>query len=145
MTFTAGVALALATVLNGGNATSIAQAQTLVQPMPQAQSVQEYVKTYFADEPVMYAIAGCESHYRQYDSNGSVLRNAHSSAVGIFQIMDSVHADVAANLGIDIYTMQGNAAYAKFLYDNEGTAPWLASKGCWGKSQAAKDLAINSK
>lgn len=136
--------MALAAVLNGGNATPVAQAQGLAQPMPQAQSVQQYVKTYFADEPVMYAIAGCESHFRQYDADGSILRNPHSSAVGIFQIMDSVHSDVAADLGIDIYTMQGNAAYAKYLYDNEGTAPWLASKACWGKSQAAKDLAISN-
>ena len=144
MTFTAGIALALATVLSGGT-TPVAQAQGIAQPMPQAQSVQEYVKTYFADEPVMYAIAGCESHFRQYDTDGSVLRNTHSSAVGIFQIMDSVHSETAAELGIDIYTTQGNAAYAKYLYDQEGTVPWAASKACWGKSQAAKDLAINSK
>lgn len=145
MTFTAGIALALAAVISGGNATPVAQAQGLAQPMPQAQSVEEYVKTYFADEPVMYAIAGCESQYRQYDTDGSVLHNSQSSAVGIFQIMDSVHSKTAAQLGIDIYTMQGNAAYAKYLYDNEGTGPWLASKACWGKSHAAKDLAINSK
>ncbi len=145
MTFTAGIALALATVLSGGNATPVAQAQGLAQPMPQAQSVQEYVKEYFADEPVMYAIAGCESNYRQYDADGSILRNSHSSALGLFQIMQSTHEKTAAQLGIDIYTIQGNAAYAKYLYDQEGTAPWASSKACWGKSQAAKDLSISSK
>ncbi len=143
MTFTAGIALALATVISGGNATPVAQAQGLAQPMPQAQSVEQYVKTYFADEPVMYAIAGCESQYRQYDSNGSILRNTQSSAVGIFQIMDSIHSKTAAQLGIDIYTMQGNAAYAKYLYSQEGTDPWYASKACWGKSASTKQLAIN--
>ena len=136
MNFTAGLAFALATILSGG--TTPAQAQGLAQPMPQAQSVQEYVKTYFADEPVMYAIAGCESNYRQYDADGSILRNTHSSALGLFQIMQSTHEKTAAQLGIDIYTVEGNAAYAKYLYDQEGTAPWNSSKGCWG----GKTLAI---
>lgn len=113
--------------------------------MPQAQSVEQYVQTYFADEPIMIAIAGCESHYRQYDTDGSVLKNSQSSAIGMFQIMASTHAATAAKLGLDLYTMQGNAAYAQYLYDKESTDPWLASKACWGKSQAAKDLGINSK
>jgi hypothetical protein len=141
MTFTAGIALALTAVLSGSSATPVAQAQTITQPMPQAQSVEQYVQTYFADEPIMYAIAGCESHYRQYDTDGSVLKNPHSSAVGLFQIMTSTHAADAASLGIDLYTMQGNAAYAQYLYDKQGTAPWTSSEACWGKSDAAKALA----
>jgi hypothetical protein len=148
MTFTAGLALALTAILTGGNATPVAQAQTqaLTQPMPKAQTVQQYVETYFADEPVMIAIAGCESNFRQYDTNGTILKNDHSSAKGIFQIMTSIHAARAADLGLDIYTMQGNAAYAKYLFDQSGTVPWNASKACWGKTQAGgKDLAINSK
>jgi len=144
MTFSAGIALALAAVLNGGAATPVVSAQTLAQPMPQAQSVQEYVADYFADEPVMIAIAGCESEFRQYDSDGSVLKNTQSSAIGLFQIMSSIHTKRAANLGIDIYTMQGNAAYAKYLYDNNGTDPWLASKWCWSKT-SGKNLALASK
>ncbi len=145
MTFTAGIALAMATVFSGSSATPVAYAEVQAQPMPQAQSVQEYVKEYFADEPIMYAIAGCESQFHQYDTDGSILRNAHSSALGLFQIMESTHEETAAQLGIDIYTIQGNSAYAKYLYDHEGTAPWNSSKACWGKSQAAKDLAIASK
>ncbi|HEV8666825.1 MAG TPA: hypothetical protein VN665_03190 [Candidatus Paceibacterota bacterium] len=137
MNFTAGIAIALAAVLSGGT-TPTAQAQTLAQPMPQAQSVQEYVKEYFADEPVMYAIAGCESNYRQYDADGSILRNPGSSALGIFQIMQSAHDKSAASLGIDIYTMQGNAAYAQYLYSQDGTAPWNSSKACWSKTLAIK-------
>lgn len=146
MTFTAGIALALATVLSGGNATPVAHAQAVTQPMPKAQSVQQYIETYFADEPVMIAIAGCESNFRQYDIDGTILKNDHSSAKGIFQIMTSVHGARAADLGLDLYTMQGNAAYAKYLYDQSGTAPWNASKACWSKAQTgSKDLAINSK
>lgn len=116
--------------------------------MPQAQSVQQYVKTYFADEPVMYAIAGCESHYRQYDpENGQIFRGiVNNKDVGVMQINETYHAATAAKLGLDLYTMQGNAAYAKYLYDREGTAPWSSSEPCWGKTQVAKDyLALNSK
>lgn len=147
MTFTAGLALALTAILTGGNATPVAQAQTpaLTQPMPKAQSVQQYVEKYFANDPVMVAIAGCESNFRQYDTDGTILKNDHSSAKGIFQIMTSIHSARAADLGLDLYTMQGNAAYARYLYDQSGTAPWNASKDCWGKAKAPKDLAINSK
>jgi hypothetical protein len=145
MTFTAGIALAIASVFSGSSATSVAYAQVQAQPMPQAQSVQEYVKTYFADEPIMYAIAGCESHYHQYDSNGSIYRGVVNNLdVGVLQINEHYHAAIAAKLGLDLYTMQGNAAYAQYLYDKEGTAPWSSSQACWGKSQAAKDLAIAS-
>jgi hypothetical protein len=143
MSFTAGIALALATVLSG-NATPVVNAQTLAQPMPQSQTVEEYVNDYFADEPVMIAIAGCESHFRQYDKDGSVLKNPNTSAIGVMQIMSSVHNERAADLGIDIYTTQGNLAFAKYLYDSDGTAPWNASKACWGKTVAARSLASAS-
>lgn len=138
MNFTASIALALATVLSGG----VAPAQS-PQIMPQAQTVQEYVQQYFADEPVMVAIAGCESNFRQYDTSGSVLKNPNSSAVGVFQIMGSVHSGTAADLNVDIYTTSGNLAYARYLYETSGTAPWTASKACWGKTPAVAKVASN--
>lgn len=134
MSFTLGIALALSSVLGGSSAQAAAQPQV----MPQAQTVQQYVQTYFADEPVMIAIAGCESHDRQYDADGNVLKNPRSSAVGVFQIMASIHATSADdNFGLNINTLQGNAAYARYLYDKEGTAPWNNSKSCWGGSAAS--------
>jgi hypothetical protein len=141
MTFTTGIALALAAVLNGGNAMPVAEASSLAQPMPQAQTVEQYVKAYFADVPVMYAIAGCESHYHQYNANGSISRGiVNNLDVGVMQINEHYHAATAAKLGLDLYTMQGNAAYARYLYDNEGVAPWSSSEPCWGKSKAAQAL-----
>lgn len=134
--------MALATVLSGSSATPVAYAQVQAQPMPQAQTVQEYVQSYFADEPIMYAIAGCESHYHQYGSDGSVYRGVvNDQDVGVMQINEHYHADNAAKLGLDLYTMQGNVAYAQYLYDKEGTQPWQSSEACWSKSQAAQDLA----
>ena len=130
--------LALATAL--GSPASIASTQ---QPMPQAQTVKEYVESYYADEPVLADIAACESHMRQFDKDGNVLKNPNSSAVGIMQIMSSIHSAKADKLGIDITTIQGNLAYARYLYEEQGTTPWNASKSCWGQSKTSKDLAIN--
>ncbi len=138
MSFSLSIALALATAL-GGSSASVAQLQ---QPMPQPQTVEQYVREYFADEPVMAEIASCESHFKQFGADGQVLKNSKSSAVGIFQIMSSIHSTFAdEKLGLDIYTIQGNVAYAKYIYEKQGTAPWNASKSCWGKSDAALALA----
>lgn len=102
--------------------------------MPQAQTVKEYVEIYFADAPVMIQIARCESQYRQFDKTGAILKNPSSSAVGIFQIMSSLHDKPAEKMGMDIHSIDGNLEYARYLYDNEGTKPWNSSKGCWGKA-----------
>ncbi len=140
----ASIALAVSMAFSGQGAV----AQTNIAVMPVAQNIEEYVRDYFADEPVMIEIAKCESRFRQFDKEGQVLKNAAgSSAVGIFQIMSSIHDSYADKLGLDIYTVQGNAAYARYLYDTQGTKPWeadLKSKGCWGKTEVAKThLALN--
>ncbi len=112
--------------------------------MPQPQTVEQYVREYYTDTPILADIAGCESHFRQFDNKGNVLKNPGSSAIGVMQIMASVHAQTAEELGLDPTTVQGNLAYAKYLYEKEGTAPWNASKACWGKSKDTQDLvAIN--
>jgi len=103
--------------------------------MPASQSVEEYVREYFQDAPVMIDIARCESRFRQLAADGSVLKNPHSTAMGAFQIMASIHAAPAQkNLGLNIYTLQGNAGYARYLYESQGTVPWNSSKACWSKS-----------
>src|SRR6185312_669120 len=112
------------------------------QPMPVAPSVKEYVQGYFADKPVMVEIARCESQFRQFDEKGNVLKNPKSSAVGIFQIMYSIHDSAAKSMkdddfnGLDINTVPDNVKYAEYLYDTQGTTPWNASKACWGKTAA---------
>ncbi|MDB5225392.1 MAG: hypothetical protein JWL87_344 [Candidatus Adlerbacteria bacterium] len=136
----AGFAIALSAAVSNGAAvapqTQPTVAITLPAAMPQSQSVEQYIREYFSDEPVMIEIAKCESRFRQYGQDGHVLRNGSgSSAVGVFQVMGSIHAKFADDkLGLDIYSLQGNAAYARYLYDREGTMPWAASAGCWNKS-----------
>lgn len=129
-----GLAVAFAALVPATTtpATSVA---TPALVMPLHQSVEEYVRAEFKDIPVMIDIARCESRFRQYDSAGKVLKNPTSSAMGAFQIMASLHAAPAkANLGYDIYSLEGNAAYARYLYEKNGTRDWNASKHCWGKS-----------
>ncbi len=148
MPFAASIALAVSVALSGSQQAAAGASQMQPAYMPAAQTVEEYVREYFDDIPVMIEIARCESRFRQFDKNGDVLKNeAGSSAIGMFQIMASIHQPVAKKLGLDLYTIQGNAAYARYLYDKQGTKPWEAdpaSKGCWGKTQVAKaHLALN--
>lgn len=82
--------------------------------------------------PILAAIAQCESGGRQYNDDGSVVTgkiNSHDR--GKFQINETYNLAAAQSLGMDIYTLQGNTAYALYLYDHEGTTPWNASRKCW--------------
>jgi hypothetical protein len=132
-----GLALAFSALVTNGPVPVADASTTQSAVMPASQSVEDYVREYFKDEPVMIDIARCESRFRQLDSNGKVLRNEQgSSAIGVFQIMASIHAASAdKNLGLNIYDLEGNAAYARYLHDTYGTSPWNASKSCWGKAQ----------
>ena len=112
-------------------------------------STEQYVRQYFSDIPIMIQIAKCESTYKHLDKEGNVIKNKNSSATGVMQIMESLHSEDAEELGLDIHTIKGNTAYARELYEKQGTKPWNSSKSCWGKyltvaSAGTKDLAINS-
>ena len=138
MHLTASIALAVSAFLTSSFDTP--DTSIKFQPFAPAQTVEEYVRDYFVDVPVMVAIAQCESQFRQSNKNGTILKNPTSTAIGTFQIMASIHQKSAAEkLGLDITTIEGNAAYARYLYEKSGTKPWKASQGCWGKTQEAKD------
>lgn len=104
-------------------------------PAAFAESEQEAdVRAAFADVPAMISIARCESKYTQFGKGGTALHGGYGGRmVGIFQIYSDVHADYAKDLGMDIYTTEGNIAYARFLYQTQGTKPWLSSFPCWGE------------
>lgn len=124
----AGIALAISLALSGTSAA--AQTSSL---MPVAGSPKQFVESYFADIPVMINIAQCESHFRQYDADGSIYRGkVNNLDVGVMQINEHYHSDIADKLGLDLYTIQGNVAYARYLYEKEGTQPWASSEPCWG-------------
>lgn len=87
--------------------------------------IESRVREYFADIPVMIEIARCESNFRQFTDNGSVLRGgAGGGMVGVFQFYVEVHINAAIGLGFDINTLEGNLGYARHLYQSSGTRPW---------------------
>lgn len=97
-------------------------------------TTEEFVRNYFADIPVMIEVARCESHFRHM-VNGEVLRgNAVSTDRGVMQINEYYHLETAQKLGFDIYTLEGNVAYARYLYEKQGTRPWRPSAKCWGNA-----------
>jgi len=104
-------------------------------------SVKERVMNYFTDTPILAEIARCESHYRHLnEKTGEILRGTYDVRdVGVMQINEHYHLKQAVRLGFDIYTLDGNMAYAKHLYEQKGVQPWSASKPCWGKT--SKELA----
>ncbi len=107
-------------------------------------STEQYVREYFEDIPIMIQIAKCESRFKHLDKDGEVHRGVIvPQDVGVMQINEYYHLDQAEKRNIDIYTLQGNLAYARNLYERQGTQPWYSSKACWGKYQGSSSLAMN--
>ena len=98
---------------------------------------EEVVSKYFADLPIMIDIAKCESHFRQVEKDGTIFRGvANPLDVGVMQINEKYHLEESKKLGYDIYTLQGNMEYARYLYEKQGARPWLASSKCWSQYQS---------
>jgi hypothetical protein len=55
------------------------------------------------------------------------------------QINEKYHAEKAVELGINIYTLEGNVEFAKYLYDTFGSKPWKSSSKCWGGAILAQN------
>ena len=100
------------------------------------QSTEQIVREYFENTPVLAEVARCESTFRQTDAEGGVIRGKYNEYdVGIMQINELYHGDSAKKMGHDIYSLEGNLEYAKYLYEKDGLAPWKSSSKCWkGKS-----------
>ncbi|MDE1974896.1 MAG: hypothetical protein KGI49_00045 [Patescibacteria group bacterium] len=129
---------AVAPATNNGQATTSGQA---VSDTESANEVEAYVRGAYADEPILIDVAFCESTFRQFDKDGAVVRGkVNHGDVGVMQINEYYHADEAKRLGDDLYTLQGNVAFGKYLYQKYGTDPWSSSEKCWssGDSLARK-------
>lgn len=118
---------AIAAQTDAGKATA---AQT--SSFTNSKQVEAYVRASYADEPVLIDIASCESNFRQFDETGQVLRGrVNKGDVGVMQINEKYHADEAVKMDLNIYTIEGNMAFAKHLYEKYGTDPWSSSAPCW--------------
>ncbi len=101
-------------------------------------TIEEQVREYFSDTPVLAEIARCESTFRHMGSDGKILRGVVvSDDVGVMQINEHYHGENAKKLGYDLMTLEGNMSYAKRIYGIYGTSPWSASKACWGSKKAS--------
>ncbi len=97
-------------------------------------NTESYIRHYFADIPVLVDVAYCESTFRHTDKSGKVLRGVvNNSDVGVMQINLYYHLKDAEKLGHDLFTLEGNTAYARALYEKQGSAPWVHSSKCWTK------------
>ncbi len=95
------------------------------------------VRKYFSDIPVMIQIARCESAFRHTLEDGSVLRGrVDNRDTGVMQINSFYHGKTAAKLGLDLLDLEDNMAYARSLYEKQGTQPWSASAACWNNALA---------
>lgn len=112
--------------------------------------VETRVREYFADIPLMAEVSRCESRFRQFDTDGSVFRGKiNDRDVGVMQINEYYHLERAKKLGFDLYSLEGNMAYARLLYKEQGAQPWVSSSPCWKKTDVAKAVygheAVSSK
>ncbi len=98
--------------------------------------VEKYIKAVAIENNVstkLVQIARCESGMRQFMFDGTLLRGEiNPKDVGLFQINEKYHLKESRELGMDIYTIEGNVAYAVWLAKNQGYRPWIHSKGCHG-------------
>ena len=102
-----------------------------------ASDTEAIVRSYFKDIPVMIGVAKCESGFRHQQADGSVLQGRVDSAdSGVMQINKRYHEAAAAAMNLDLDDLYGNMAYARHLYETQGTQPWRASMSCWGNTLA---------
>jgi hypothetical protein len=101
-------------------------------------STEDIVRDYFADIPVMIQVARCESTFRHTLADGTVLRGrVDDRDTGVMQINTYYHGETAEQLGLDLENLYDNMAYARDLYERQGTQPWSASRPCWGRALAS--------
>lgn len=92
-----------------------------------SEEIKTLVEAIFGPTSPMIPTLQCESSFRQFDSSGVILRSS-TNDVGIAQINVEAHGQDAMERGIDIYTIEGNLKYARLLFDQSGTLPWVCAK-----------------
>lgn len=105
---------------------------------PAANKTEAIVRSYFQDIPVMIEVARCESTFRHKLADGSILQGRVDPAdTGVMQINKRYHEATAIAMELNLDDIYHNMAYARHLYEKQGTQPWSASMPCWGNTFAA--------
>lgn len=117
--------------------TATSTATTTITVNSDRKATEQYLREHYADTPILVEIARCESTSLHY-KNGNLVRGRVDNAdVGVMQINERYHLETAKKLGYDIHTIEGNVAFAKYLYERYGSRPWSASEPCWGSKVVA--------
>ena len=102
-----------------------------------ALDTEKIVRSYFRDIPIMVQIARCESTFRHTLADGTVLRGVvDKDDTGVMQINKRYHLKTAEQMNLNLEDIYHNMAYARYLYETQGTRPWNASAPCWSRSLA---------
>lgn len=85
-------------------------------------TIKDKVARMFQDEPIMVAVAYCESRHQQF-RNGKPLISP-TSDVGVMQI-NQVHWKEAKSRGLDIFNNEDdNIKMGRIVYDKQGVKAW---------------------
>lgn len=86
--------------------------------------IRERIRTEFADYPAFEKTVQCESNFRQYAADGTVLTSP-TNDVGITQINLKTWREKAQELGYDIYSEDGNLLMARHVLTVQGITAWV--------------------
>jgi hypothetical protein len=120
---------------NTGTESIVDETYSEISEQVKVKTTEEIIAEHFADTPILKKIAFCESQNRQFTEDGNVLRGkVNPKDIGVMQINEKYHLSTAQKLGLNIYTLEGNIDYAKYLYKTQGVKPWIHSSKCWDKA-----------
>ncbi len=106
-------------------------------PVTDILNTEKIVRSYFRDIPVMVQIARCESTFQHTLADGTILKGRVDPAdTGVMQINKRYHEATAEAMNLNLDDIYHNMAYARYLYETQGTQPWSASAPCWGQTLA---------
>lgn len=88
------------------------------------EALKSLIRNEFENDEVMLKIAHCESGTRHFDKQGNVIRS-HTNDVGLMQINVPTWESKAKDMGIDIYTAEGNVKMAKHILEVQGLDAWV--------------------
>lgn len=97
----------------------------IVDTSPEA--LKSLIRHEFNGDEDMVKIAHCESGTRHFTKSGEVIRS-HTNDVGIMQINVATWEKTADQMGIDIYSLDGNIEMAKHVLKVQGKTAWVCYK-----------------
>jgi len=108
---------------------ALSELEPTAQPM--VVDIGKVIELTFPDAPIMYQVAKAESWDYKNNRFNPRATNPESTAKGVFQILDGTWKYWECTG--DPFQALDNIQCARKGYDKEGTRPWNASKGTWGK------------